>query len=60
MNNYIYLLILHMKGIDWASGYGTEHTQGATTSLQVAKDWVKEHKENGFERRMFKKIKRFK
>lgn len=58
MSSNIYLLIHHEKGIDWASGYGKEYIEGYATSLKEAKEWVAGLKENGFERRLYRKIDR--
>lgn len=54
----IYLLILHIKGVDYSSGYGEEVTKGFALTKEEADQWVSGLKENGFERRIYKTLNR--
>lgn len=56
MKNTAYLLIHHSKGIDWSEGYGTETVKGVALTEHGAKVWCSKLKEDGFERRIYKKI----
>jgi len=55
--NEVYLLIHHTKGIGFADGYGTEEIVGVSLCKDIATKWIEQHKEDNFNRRIYKMVK---